>query len=139
MIAGIILYILFVLGLVVFYAAAMWNIYRKAGFEGWECLVPIYRILIFLKIIGKPWWWILLLFVPFVNIVILIRGANMLSYSFGKDEGFTAGLILAGFIFIPILGFGDAQYQGPYGDPVLYQVYRDRNKTGFDFEQNKLS
>ena len=39
----------------------------------------------------------------------------MLSKSFGKDEGFTVGLVFLNIIFLPILAFGDAQYQGPYG------------------------
>jgi hypothetical protein len=38
-----------------------------------------------------------------------------LSLSFGKDGGFTAGIIFLGFIFIPILAFGDAKYVGPGG------------------------
>jgi hypothetical protein len=35
--------------------------------------------------------------------------------SFGKDTGFGIGLIFLGFIFYPILGFGDAKYIGPNG------------------------
>jgi len=34
-----------------------------------------------------------------------------LAESFGKGAGFGIGLWLLGMIFIPILGFGDAQYQ----------------------------
>lgn len=116
----------------------MWKIFKKAGYEGWECIVPIYNGLIFLKIIGKPWWWIFLFCIPYVNTVFMIWGYNMLSKSFGKDEGFTVGLFLLGFIFIPILGFGKAQYEGPYGDPVLFRAYRDRNDPQFDFERNEL-
>jgi hypothetical protein len=48
-----------------------------------------------------------------VNIVILIILSNDLAKSFGKGVGFTIGLILLGFIFSPILGFGSAQYVGP--------------------------
>ena len=52
----------------------------------------------------------------------------MISKSFGKDEGFTVGLVLLGIIFWPILGFGDAKYQGPFGDPVAYQAYQENMK-----------
>ncbi len=38
---------------------------------------------------------------------------NLLSKSFGKDVGYTLGMLFLGIIFIPMLGFGDAQYQGP--------------------------
>src|SRR5215217_9684409 len=108
---------IFYLAFIVFYIYTMWKIYVKAGFQGWEAIVPIYNVLVLMKIIGKPWWWILMFFIPVVNIVFAVWTANMLSKSFGKEEGFTVGLVLLGFIFYPILAFGDAQYQGPYGDP----------------------
>jgi hypothetical protein len=93
--------------------AATWKIFTKAGKPGWAAIIPIYNTLVFLKIVGRPWWWILLLLIPFVNIVILIILSNDLAKSFGKGVGFTIGLILLGFIFSPILGFGSAQYVGP--------------------------
>jgi hypothetical protein len=46
---------------------------------------------------------------------------NLLSKSFGKSEGFTVGLILLPIVFYPILGFGDAKYQGPAGAPQPIQ------------------
>lgn len=42
--------------------------------------------------------------------IISIIDTHRLSLSFGKDAGFTVGLILLGFIFIPILAFSDARY-----------------------------
>lgn len=39
---------------------------------------------------------------------------NMLYKNFGKAEAFTAGLVLVGFVFLPILAYGDAKYLGPY-------------------------
>ena len=109
-----------------------WKIYQKAGQPGWASIVPIYNIIVLLRIVGKPWWWLFLFIIPFVNIVFLIWTYNMLSKSFGKDEGFTVGLILLGIIFMPILAFGSAVYQGPYGDPVAFQAHQNPN---FDFEQ----
>ena len=79
------------------------------------CIIPIYNILMLLEIIGKPWWWILLLLIPGVNLIFGIWMFNLLSISFGKTEGFTVGLVLLPFIFLPILGFGDDQYRGPAG------------------------
>ena len=87
-----------------------WKIYEKSGHPGWSCLIPIYNILVFLKIIGKPWYWLILFFIPYVNFVFGIWGTNLLSKKFGKDEGFTVGLILLPFIFLPILGFGSSTY-----------------------------
>ncbi len=88
-----------------------WKIYQKAGFEGWECLIPIYNYLVFLKIIGKPWYWLLLLIVPILNIVVYVWGLNLLSKRFGKDLGFTLGLLFLPYFFFPILAFGNAKYR----------------------------
>lgn len=103
------------ISVIFFLIAAYWKIFEKAGKPGWAAIIPIYNFVVFLEIVGKPVWWVVLLFVPIANIVVLIWTTNMLSKSFGKDEGFTVGILLLRIVFIPILGFGDAKYQGPYG------------------------
>jgi hypothetical protein len=94
---------------------AMWKIFVKAGKPGWACIIPIYNIIVLLEIVGKPWWWLLLMLIPGVNIVLAIWMLNLLSKSFGKEVGFTIGLFFLSFIFLPILGFGESKYQGPAG------------------------
>ena len=123
------------LAITIFLLAANWKIYTKAGQPGWVSLIPIYNIYVMLKIVGKPWWWMLLMLIPFVNLVYAIWMINMLSKSFGKDEGFTVGLLLLAIIFYPILGFGPAKYLGPYGDPVAFRAYQEQHK--FDFENKQ--
>lgn len=103
---GVIIY----LAIVVFVIAAYWKVYEKAGQPGWACIIPIYNIIVLLDIVKKPWWWLLLMLIPFVNIVIAIMVMHRLSRSFGHDAGFTIGLILLSFVFIPILGFGKSEY-----------------------------
>jgi hypothetical protein len=95
--------------------ASLWKIFTKAGKPGWACIIPIYNIIVLLDIVGKPWWWLLLMLIPFVNFVLLIWVYNLLSKSYGHGVGFTLGLIFLGFIFIPILAFGDSKYVGPAG------------------------
>jgi hypothetical protein len=114
--------------------AAMWRVFEKAGQPGWASLIPIYNLYIMTRIGGKPGWWVLLFLVPFLNIVFLIWLYNMISKSFGKDEGFTIGLSILGFIFWPILGFGSARYLGPFGDPVAFKSYQESNR--FEFEKH---
>jgi hypothetical protein len=120
--------------IVVVVIAGMWKAFEKAGQPGWACIIPIYNIYVMTKIGGKPGWWVVVIFlVPFVNIIFIIWLYNMVSKSFGKDEGFTVGLVLLGFIFWPILGFGTAQYLGPFGDPAAFQGYQGKDQ--FEFEQ----
>jgi len=116
------------LAVVIFLIAAEWKVYAKAGQPGWACIIPIYNIYILTKIAGKPGIWTLWCLIPVVNIVFVIWLYNILSKSFGHDEGFTVGLLLLGFIFWPILGFGKSKYLGPYGDPVAFNAYQEQHK-----------
>jgi len=93
--------------------AAWWKIFTKAGQPGWASIIPIYNLYIWCKIVGRPGWWIILMLIPFVNIIISIILLIDLAKSFGKGVGFGIGLILLAVVFFPILGFGSAQYQGP--------------------------
>ena len=92
---------------------AMWKVFTKAGQPGWASIIPIYNLYIWCKIVGRQWWWILLMLIPFVNFIVCIILCIDLAKSFGKGVGFGIGLALLGIIFFPILGFGSAQYQGP--------------------------
>ncbi|HFE46191.1 MAG TPA: signal peptidase I [Nannocystis exedens] len=90
--------------------AGMWKVFVKAGQPGWAAIVPIYNLYVMTQIAGKPGWWLLLFFIPFVNIVIAILLSIAIAQKFGKGAGFGVGMTFLGFIFMPILGFGDAQY-----------------------------
>jgi hypothetical protein len=100
--------------------AALWQVFVKAGEPGWAAIIPIYNLYVLLRVIGRPWWWILLFLIgiiPLVGVIVVfvigIIIALDLAKSFAKSTGFAVGLILLNFIFIPILGFGESQYVGP--------------------------
>jgi uncharacterized membrane protein YhaH (DUF805 family) len=107
------LFWIFYLAFTILMIAAWWKIFTKAGQPGWACIIPIYNLYVWCKTVGRPWWWILLMLIPFVNFIILIILIIDLAKSFGKGVGFGIGLLLLPIIFFPILGFGSAQYQGP--------------------------
>jgi len=123
--------IILYLAVMIFLIASMWTIFTKAGQPGWAAIVPIYNIIVLLKIVGKPTWWILLYLVPVANIIFLVWTINMLSKSFGKDEGYTVGLLLLGIVFYPMLAFGSAKYIGPFGDPAAFAAAQQPH---FDFD-----
>ena len=101
------------IAIIVAVSACWWMIFTKAGEAGWKSIIPIWNILILLKIIGREWWWILLMLIPLVNIVIWIIVSLDLAKVFGRGTGFGIGLAFLGFIFAPILGFGSDTYRGP--------------------------
>ena len=106
---------LFYLAFIVLMIAAFWKVFTKAGEPGWAAIVPIYNLVVLLRIAGRPVWWVLLFIIPLVNLVIIAITYIDLAKSFGKDAAFAIGLIFLSPIFFPILGFGDSRYLGPAG------------------------
>jgi len=86
--------------------------FEKAGQPGWAAIIPFYNIYVLTQIAEKPEWWLILFFIPLVNLIASIMVWSAISTRFGKGDGFTVGLVLLSFIFIPILAFGDAKYKG---------------------------
>jgi hypothetical protein len=101
----------------------LWKIFKKCGKPGWAAIVPVYNTWILFEITGFPGWWVLLSFIPFVNIfpaVVSLIATFRLAKIFGKGAGFGLGLIFFPFIFLPILGYGKATPSGttPGAKPV---------------------
>lgn len=110
---GLGIFLILYLAIIVIVLAGFWKMFAKAGQPGWAAIVPIYNAYIMCKIAGRPGWWVVLLLIPYINFIFWIIVMLDLAKSFGKSIGFAVGMILLSFIFIPILGFGDAEYQGP--------------------------
>lgn len=110
-----ILMVYFVIALViaVISLVGMWKVFVKAGKPGWGAIIPIYNMYCLFEMSFGTGWLFLLTFVPCVNVVILIIMWIKLAMAFGKGAAFGVGIILFPFIFLPMLGFGDAQFIGP--------------------------
>lgn len=89
---------------------SMWRIYKKANQPGWAAIVPFYNIIVWLRIISKPSWWLILLFIPLINIIISIWMINLLAKKFERNVGFSVGLIFLSVIFFPLLAFKEYKY-----------------------------
>lgn len=91
---------------------ANWKIFTKAGKPGWAILIPIYNIVVMLQIVKKPMWWIIMLFIPIVNVVFVILIIYNLCLCFGQPAWHTVPALLVSFIYYPYLAFSKASYQG---------------------------
>ena len=98
------------LALIVMVFAGLWKLFAKAGKPGWAAIVPIYNTCMMIDIAGKPIWWILLMFIPVVNIVVSVIVTIGLAKNFGRGTGTVIGLIFLPMIFLLILGYGSAEY-----------------------------
>ena len=95
--------------------AGWWKVFTKADQPGWAAIIPIYNAYVLLKIVGRPWWWLLLMLIPLVNIVIWLIVCIDTAHSYGKSTflwGIVLLFLLNGIGFI-ILGWGGDQYEGP--------------------------
>ncbi|MDR0229519.1 MAG: signal peptidase I [Flavobacteriaceae bacterium] len=66
--------------------AGTWKLYTKAGRKAWEAAVPVYNAVVLMKIINRPWWWVILLFVPIVNLIMFPVVIVETLRSFGKNS-----------------------------------------------------
>ena len=93
------------------------RVFQKAGIPLWAPLVPIYNVFIYFKVIKKSYWYVLVMLIPVVNIYFYIKFTHCLSKKFGYGAGFTIGLVLLPFIFIPILAWDKSEYEA--GEVIL--------------------
>ncbi len=92
--------------------ASWWVIFNRAGKPGWGSVVPIYNLVLLLKIVEYPLWCLLLLIVPIVNGIAYLFILYRLGKKFGQSDGFCWGLVVLSPVFLPLLAFKytDAQY-----------------------------
>ena len=95
----------------------MWKVFQKMGDAGWVGIVPIlnfYRV--FQR--SRPEQATILTIATFFCGIPALVGIWDLGKMFGKSDAYCIGMIFLGFIFIPMLGFGKDQYQGPVIQPM---------------------
>ncbi|ULC60326.1 signal peptidase I [Flaviramulus sp. BrNp1-15] len=90
---------IFILIIQVIHGLGTWKLYIKAGRQAWEAFVPVYNGVVLMKIINRPWWWIILLFLPIVNLIMFIVVWVETARSFGKNTH------LDTFLAVITLGF----------------------------------
>ena len=84
----------FLLVLQLVHFGGTWKLYRAAGESPWKALVPIYNAVILMKIINRPKWWVILLFIPTINVIIFAVLWIETARSFGKNSTKDTFLVL---------------------------------------------
>ncbi|MDE5778096.1 MAG: hypothetical protein K2I10_06260 [Lachnospiraceae bacterium] len=110
--AGLAIYYIVALAISIVMLVALWKVFVKAGEPGWAAIVPIYNIYVLFKIAMGNGWLFLLCFVPLVGAILALIVYFKLATAFGKGAGFGIGMIFLTPIFLCMLAFGDAEYQG---------------------------
>ena len=117
-------WLLFILLVQVIHGIGTWKLYVKAGRKAWEAFVPVYNGIILMQIINRPKYWILLLFIPVINLFLFPIIWIETLRTFGKKS--TLDMVLG----VVTLGFYIAYVN--YTQEVNYHANRDLtppNKT----------
>ncbi len=111
---GLVVFILVVVFGSLLYSFAYFKLFDKAGENKSMAFIPVYNYIIHLKIIGKPLWWAVLLFIPVVHFFIYISMTVELLKSFGKTKLYqmVLGVIAGPFYFTYISFKEDVKYLG---------------------------
>lgn len=86
--------------------AGLYGIFQKAKRPAWHALIPIWNLWVWIKILQKPWWWIIILFIPGVNLMLIMVMAYLTMRNFEIENTLLliAGVI-APFFVLPYLAF----------------------------------
>ena len=103
---------LFFLAIQVIHFLGTWKLYIKAGRKAWEAAVPIYNAVVLMQIINRPKWWVILLFIPIINLLMFPIIWVETIRSFGKNSNLDTFLVIAtlGFYIYYINYFEDVTY-----------------------------
>lgn len=107
-------WIIFFFVIQLLHGLATWKLYVKAGRKAWEAFVPVYNAVVLMKIINRPWWWTILLFLPIVNLIIFPVVWVETARSFGKNSSqdtFLAIILLGFYNFYLSYGAKDLKYR----------------------------
>ncbi len=100
-----------------------WKLYKLCGYKSYLAFIPIYNAIILMKIINRPWWWVILLFIPIINLLIIPVIWVETIRSFGKNKFIDTFLVL--------ISLGFYIYSINYSNNLDYVLNRDVNpKTG---------
>ena len=104
--------LIFILLVQVIHFLGTWKLYIKAGRKAWEAAIPIYNAIVLMKIINRPPWWTLLLFIPIVNLIMFPVIWVETLRSFGRNSNIDT--------FLGVCTFGLYIYYINYTQDVTY-------------------
>jgi signal peptidase I len=110
-------WLLFILLIQLIHFLGTWKLYVKAGRKAWEAAIPVYNAIILMKIIRRPSWWVLLLFIPIINLLMFPVIWVETIRSFGRNRLAETWLV--------ILTLGFYIYYVNYSLDVAYVEDRD--------------
>ncbi len=104
---------IFFLAIQIVHYLGTWKLYEKAGRKSWEAAIPVYNAIVLMKIINRSPWWVVLLFIPVVNLIMFMVVWVETLRSFGKNTTTDTilGIVTFGFYIYYINYFQEVEYK----------------------------
>lgn len=92
----------------------LYLVFKKVGIAPWKAIVPIYNIVVWIKMCGKKWKWYIYFLIPAVNIFTFLMMVVETAKVFGRHNFWEQTLaVLFPFAYMPYLGLSDYEYLDP--------------------------
>ena len=125
--------VLIFLSVYAYYAIIFWKVFKKAGRNGWEALIPFYNYWVLFEISGYPGGYSLFVLIPCAGPIIFfifsIMAGISLAKKFNKPDGFHVLLWLLPIVGYSILAFDDSKYDGSKGEHKNNNNNNNSNST----------
>lgn len=110
-----ILLALYLVGTVV----GLWFVFKKAGIAPWKALVPVYNIVVWIKMCNKKWTWYVYFLIPAINIFMFLLMVQETARVFRRYSFWEQLLaVIFPWVYLPIVGLSPKmQYHDPHVDP----------------------
>lgn len=118
-----IIFLTFFVILFVLYIVGRWKLFKKAGKNGWEAIIPFYNDWVYVEIAGLNYWWFFLVIATTIANIIDVDylssiasiaslvGLFFCNYNISmklhKDVAFAILMTIFPFIMMPIIGLSD--------------------------------
>jgi signal peptidase I len=105
-------WLLFILIIQVVHFFGTWKLYIKAGRKSWEAALPVYNAIVLMKIINRPTWWTILLFIPVINLILfpVIWVETLRSFGKNSTKDTLLGIVTFGLYIYVINYSNEVQY-----------------------------
>ena len=116
--------------LLAIYFVVLPKLFARAGQDSWKGYVPFYQYIIWLKILGRPWWWIILLITPGVNFLVLVILNVETAIAFNQREiknQWLAGLLP--WLYLPQLAFKNTEKKNNENKRRITRKKKKKKKT----------
>ncbi len=103
--------LLLIAAIYIYFAVALQRMAKKINIQDdWFAWIPVLNLVLVLRIANRPAWWIVLLFIPIIQVIVSVIVWMDVAKAMGKEEWWGILMVIPGvnLVVIGYLAFSDA-------------------------------